>query len=896
MNAVILTVTSRRSPASIPGLMITPKPITDHLPARSTYKYDDTNGWFYSVGTTATDGTGDGKGNFSIGVYGNILNWLTVSRIDGALQAMIGGRAVNSSGSECSSTDTDCYVKMQGARRVGNATIQIKPSGTVQTADPAQVYIRPSTWTSTDVATGISDVWNSSSHMYPYLDLVMTSMGQYVGTISTGDTTWTANNSLYELWSFTIGVATKVDLSLTGAWSSSYGCYLQIMSANTPDTYIARGSSSNSASTTLTTNLTAGTYYVLVGPYKKNSATTFCSTSGCICATTGACDYALKANVTLSPVSPATGTNSRTTQSAICPTIGGIANARVRIKIAATDRSGAVQKTWNQARWGFMYYKGDSSSNYGKLLVRCGELSDSSQFCAYMAGGHTASPYPTNGDPFPYNGTPTGEALNEVINYFKQSGGINSSLFTIGSQYDPYYTSQMIDNAYLPVPCRQSFVILVSDGVWNGSVDPVVPAYKMHTTDLRTDSGLTGTQSVTVYPLFAFNASGTTDYTQGSNAMQWIALFGGFTDLSSTTCKTGWPYPLSCGSSLTPSSCIGGASTSVTFSTKFTSTCQKTTPDSCCKEWDVLYDMYTVGDGLGKGVPDNYFDCRYASQLETAIETIVTRITQQTASSSAVATISQKTGEGDVIIRGLFEANPPSTDAADQGRLLWYGHLEAYWPNSSGVYSFEIYTSDIMCKTIKTDAGSDANCWDAATSPPWPAATSLSTSTSPMSGRNIFTMVNGVQTSFNVTNMTSTLLGVSTSTDATNLVNWVLGVENTSLFRSRTDPSSLKWILGDIIYSTPVVVGPPTLGAVSQNLKAILNNKEIGVVSTNSDAKSAGFYRDYLTWRQVSATSHSKPDIKYRDKFAFVGGNDGMLHAFLVARSGLYEPEIFDHP
>ena len=267
---------------------------------------------------------------------------------------MIGGRAVNSSGSECSSTDTDCYVKMQGARRVGNATIQIKPSGTVQTADPAQVYIRPSTWTSTDVATGISDVWNSSSHMYPYLDLVMTSMGQYVGTISTGDTTWTANNSLYELWSFTIGVATKVDLSLTGAWSSSYGCYLQIMSANTPDTYIARGSSSNSASTTLTTNLTAGTVLCVGRPYKKNSATTFCSTSGCICATTGACDYALKANVTLSPVSPATGTNSRTTQSAICPTIGGIANARVRIKIAATDRSGAVQKTWNQARWGFM--------------------------------------------------------------------------------------------------------------------------------------------------------------------------------------------------------------------------------------------------------------------------------------------------------------------------------------------------------------------------------------------------------------------------------------------------------------------------------------------------------------------------------------------------------------
>ena len=743
----------------------------------------------------------------------------------------------------------------------------------------------------------------------------MTSMGQYGGTISGGAYTWTSNSSYYDLWTFTINVATKVDLSFswdTSSTATTYGSYLGIMSSNTPGTWANSGaaeassnnSGSSSAPLTLTQNLSAGTYYVLAGPYKKSSTGNFCSSTGCVCKTTGACDYALKANVTLKPVPPTTGIDSRANQTAIVPTIGGIANARVRMKIASSQRTGAVQNTWSQARWGFMFFKGDTSSNYGKLLVRCGELSDPSQFCAYMAGGHTAAPYPTNGDPYPYNGTPTGEALNEAINYFKQSGGINSSMFTKGGQYDPYYTSQQINGAYLPVPCRQSFVILVSDGKWSspGTIDPIIPAYTMHMTDLRTETALPGKQTVTVYPLFAFNTPGTSDYITGSSAMQWIALFGGFTDLPSSTCKAGYPYPLSCSNPIVPNSCIGGASnsssSSVLFPSHFTSTCQKTTPDACCKEWDVLYDMYTVGDGLGKGVPDNYFDCRYSSQLQQAIQTIITRILQQTASSSAVATISQKTGEGDMIIRGLFEAAPPASDAADQGRLLWYGHLESYWPNSTGQYSFELDTTDIMCKDITANNGSSfANCWDAATSPPWPAASSVSTSTSPMLGRNIFTMVNNVQTSFNITNMTSTLLGVANSTAASNLVNWVLGVENTSLFRSRTDPNSKTWILGDIIYSTPVIVGPPTLGAVSQNTKAIVNsNQEINVVSPNSTSSAAGFQRNFLTWRQISATSHSNPDIKNRDKFAFVGGNDGMLHAFLVAHWDYATQQYFTTP
>ncbi len=881
----------------------------------SYYKYDDVNGWFYAIDPTTAPT--DGKGTFATGVYGNILNWLTVSRIDGGRQALIGGFAVNSSGNECSDTDTDCYVRMQGARRVGSATIQIKPGTAAKTADPSQLYIRPSTWTSGDVATGISDTWKSStaSQALPYLDLVMTSMGQYGGTISGGAHTWTSNSSYYDLWTFTINVATKVDLSFswdTSSTGTTYGCYLGIMSANTPGTWAnsgaAKSTSTNTASVTLSANLSAGTYYVFAGPYKASSTGNFCSSTGCVCKTTGACDYALKANVTLQPVSPTTGIDSRTNQTAIVPTIGGIANARVRVKIASSQRRGAVQTTWSQARWGFMYFKAsdsnaDSSSRNGVLLVRCGELSDWSQFCGYMDGSKTS-----NGDPFPYGGTTTGEALDEAADYFSQKTcygkGINSSLFTPLGQYDPYYTSYQKNGAYLPVPCRQSFVILMSDGVWNGSVDPINPAYAMHMTDLRTESTLPGKQNVSVFSLFAFNTPGTSDYTTGSNAMMWTAFFGGFTDLPSSTCKVGYPYPLTtnctAGSGCTlpklGGTCIGSSSSSnsgnVTFwnpTTKtgaFTATCQKWTsglftPDACCKEWNTRYDMYAAGDGLGQGVPDNYYDCRYASQLQVAIQGIVTRITQQTASSSAVATISQQTGEGDTIIRGVYEANPPS--GWPQGNYLWFGHLENYWPNSQGQYGFELDTTDVLCKNIINNKGSSvANCWDAALSTstvpkgPWPAPGS----------RNVFTMVNGTQTAFNTTNITAALLGVASSptTVASGLVSWVLGTDGSLRSRTNTTANDGPYVLGDIIYSTPVIVGPPTLGAVSQNLKAILSNQEINVVSPNSAATAVGFQRNYLTWRQISATSHSNPDIKYRDKFAYVGGNDGMLHAFLVAQ------------
>ncbi len=181
----------------------------------------------------------------------------------------------------------------------------------------------------------------------------------------------------------------------------------------------------------------------------------------------------------------------------------------------------------------------------------------------------------------------------------------------------------------------------------------------------------------------------------------------------------------------------------------------------------------------------------------------------------------------------------------------------------TGSDDFELsaYTNLVMCKDMK--AAGATNCWDAAMPGTWPVPGS----------RNIFTYKNGAKTTFNTTNMTTTDLGVSTTTERDEIVNWVLGTDGTK--RPRVDNNGAHWTLGDLVYSTPVVVGPPSMGAVSDETKAFVGGAEVKVAVDNADARTAGFTQFFLNWRQT-------PSIKFRDKVVYVGGNDGMLHAFLL--------------
>jgi type IV pilus assembly protein PilY1 len=78
-------------------------------------------------------------------------------------------------------------------------------------------------------------------------------------------------------------------------------------------------------------------------------------------------------------------------------------------------------------------------------------------------------------DEIPYGGTPTGEALWEAYDYYKQENSkpyrSNSAYIRIGNaDVDPYYDK--VGTSNIAVPCRKSFVLLISDGAWNGKRGP----------------------------------------------------------------------------------------------------------------------------------------------------------------------------------------------------------------------------------------------------------------------------------------------------------------------------------------------------------------------------------------------------------------------------------------
>ena len=247
------------------------------------------------------------------------------------------------------------------------------------------------------------------------------------------------------------------------------------------------------------------------------------------------------------------------------------------------------------------------------------------------------------------------------------------------------------------------------------------------------------------------------------------------------------------------------------------------------------------------------------------------------------------------------------------GRYLWWGHLESFWPDNDGQYDFELptYADMVMCKKMK--AAGATHCWDAAmpsslTGGQW-SQPPTSVSTPDGAGRHIFTVnktgerdsATGflVKEWFDTTNTDFLpadlgLTGSSCSTsgsDCYKIMKWVLGTEQTAL-RSRVDHLNNHWVLGDLVYSTPVVVGPPSLGAVSAATKAIIGGVEVGVVvPPGSPPVTSKLY--FLNWRQTDATGRSstnqcvaladtKKSIKFRDKVVYVGGNDGMVHAFLL--------------
>jgi type IV pilus assembly protein PilY1 len=530
--------------------------------------------------------------------------------------------------------------------------------------------------------------------------------------------------------------------------------------------------------------------------------------------------------------------------------VGTITSAAVKVDVPDNEKRGVIHNIAdkdydgafdaNAPRFGLMVYASDN--RYG--CMRSG-----------IAGANMSSLVTALQSEPPYSGTPTGEAFNEAWDYFVQSNdhsGCNNNAYVTGvqSSKDPWCDSTN------PMACRKSFVLHISDGEWNGSVDPALPAWYTHVNDIRTDTGMDGTQTMSWYNVYIFG-----DSQRGINAMQQASLFGGFDDYDNNT----WPH----GHTAIPSSADSRDETLPA------SPCNPYAlpMDANCKEWD------KDGDGL----PDTYYEASAGNRLESSLIQAISDILKNASSGTAVSVLAT-TGEGEGAIYQAF-FYPEKLENVEARKWLGYLHsifVDKYGnlrEDTNGNAALDMDTDLILEMTYDQAQGTRVNKYLDANSdgvkdsstpsattaleyikPIWKAGEKL-WATSP-SSRTIYTTIDGFNgVEFTTANLTSIepYLRAADSTEAANIMNWIRGDDLAGItdaghpggYRERTitiNGVTNVWKLGDIIYSTPTTVGAPM-----ENYDLIYG-----------DASYTAFRYGYIN----------------RQKVVYVGANDGMLHAF----------------
>jgi len=205
----------------------------------------------------------------------------------------------------------------------------------------------------------------------------------------------------------------------------------------------------------------------------------------------------------------------------------------------------------------------------------------------------------------------------------------------------------------------------------------------------------------------------------------------------------------------------------------------------------------TADEAHGNG---QYFLTGSAEELAEALEDAVTDIINRTSSGTAAAVLSTSLKTGNMVFSAKFSP------------LNWQGFLEAY--------------------SLPYTEMSD---------PVWQAGVLLEARAA--DSRAIYTAKRSFWGQINERDVFDEYLESSMAQQQKDVINWVRGEYNAG-YRDRGDPGSSEWKLGDVVYSSPIVVGPPR-GPYMQS-----------------------------TYAQF------KSDYADRDYMIYIGANDGMIHAF----------------
>jgi type IV pilus assembly protein PilY1 len=491
--------------------------------------------------------------------------------------------------------------------------------------------------------------------------------------------------------------------------------------------------------------------------------------------------------------------------------------------------------------------------------------------------------------------TPTAPAMWDALNYLAQNspkyGGPNPDTSLHGNPWkNPMYRcfdasgdGNCQGNEFELVPCAKNFVVLLSDGQWNmggypvgtttkcridddieaESPDPVVPAYWMHKkgfTNQATDPQMSSyVESIYTVGLWLSGV--------GELALKNVAMYGSFNRINELPGgTTGYPQG-QCGPVDT---CC------------FYANCGK---GSSCT---ALPSSHSDWDKNGDGIPDTYFKADNAVEIKERLIDIILEILRHVSSGSAVSILASSEGSGASLLQAVYFPRKSfgTTEIDWLGKMhnLWY-YVDPYLASSNiredtvpdkklhliNDYVVQFYynttTGDTMVKKYQDVDGDglpdtsvgEANLEDVNNL--WEAGKVLWARDIASSARTLYTQLDGINfTDFTVANASGlqSYLQATSLTEAQDIINYILGQDKAG-YRNRTvtiDGSSGVWRLGDIVNSTPRI----------QSF-APLNSYHL--VRPNG-------YFDTTYSQFINQDSYKNRGM------AYVGANDGMLHAFFL--------------
>ncbi|MFT7372514.1 MAG: type IV pilus assembly protein PilY1 [Oleiphilaceae bacterium] len=517
--------------------------------------------------------------------------------------------------------------------------------------------------------------------------------------------------------------------------------------------------------------------------------------------------------------------------------------------------------------------------------------------------------------PLIWGTTPIAEGMVDIGNYIRQDAphyssgndpygvyGVDGGYQDNGFRWDPYYDAEQ--GAVLS--CKKVFILHFNDGVSNADYDALeglakhlksLPYYQEIPGDLHTGANesldsvalalrkndcrstdLGGTQNIVSYYVYA--ALGDDDSKSTSlRRMMEAAARGGFIDDRRVSNGTvGLPDPM------WPIDTNGREYADFySYSKLNSSEC----PNS---EWD----------SNGDCVPDTFYLAEDIDDVLRSLQSTLTDILSRSSSGGAASVISASSSAEGVVYQASFS---PSVTIGNE-TVKWVGDVSALMIDQQGRMRSDdgdgrlestvvdpIYSScyDVINDTVRVKLSTDEalsstrpieeECtegsgfistlndvgylWRAnsvlSSLSDTEAATQRTTYASASKNRYIRTNISldttrdgakaVIEQDFVPATFTEDLVGLlntRTQPEAAAVVNFIRGVDQAGMRSRQLNNATQR--LGDIIYSSPAAVGAP-----SENLHLI-----------NGDASYWDFYTHYKSRRTI----------------IYVGGNDGMLHAF----------------